>query len=250
MLKRVLFLMLASVLFVGCGTNSYKLLQENRVATSKGVNSYKSYAPSRLSARIDYRVLKHDRLAINIYQHPDLIPATLTQNGILVDSSGYVSLPLIHRVRVAGLTQTGVAKMLERRYAKYLKHPALNVEVLNKRIYVLGEVKKAGPVQVDKEYMTILEALAFAGDLTDNAERNNIIILSRDATGHMILRRVDLTNFDKLRASNIVIKPNDVIYVQPNGAKVFNLSSSNAIAPLKLITNILSPFAVIKGLSN
>ncbi len=254
MFKKVL-LFITVLALLGCAPKNYKLLQENvdssgNVVENPTTSSYTSYKASSVPARIDYRILKHDRLAINIYQHPDLIPPTLIQNGLLVDSSGYISLPLVHRVRVEGLTQTQAAKMLERRYAKYLRNPALNLEVLNKRIYLLGEVKKPGPVNVDKEYMTILEAIAFAGGLTDNAIRNNIIIVSRDARGNMSLRRVDLTNFNALRASNITIKPNDIIYVQPNSAKEFKIASDNIVAPLKLITSIVSPFAAVHALSN
>ena len=250
MIKKVL-LFIAVLALVGCAPKNYKLLQDNVNSSGSAVRgSSANYTASNLPARIDYRILKHDRLAINIYQHPELIPPALIQNGLLVDSSGYVSLPLVHRVRVAGLTQTQAAKMLERRYAKYLRNPSLNLEVLNKRIYVLGEVKKAGPIQVDKEYMTILEAVASAGGLTDNAVRDNIIIVSRDANGNMNLRRVDLTNFDRLRASNIVIKPNDVVYVQPNSAKEFKIASDNIVAPLKLITAIVSPFAAVHTLTN
>ena len=254
MIKKIL-LFITILALVGCAPKNYKLLQEN--VNSSGVventsagNSYTDNSVSSIPARIDYRILKDDRLAVNIYQHPDLIPPSLIQNGILVDSSGYVSLPLVHRVRVAGLTQTEAAKLLERKYAKYLRDPALNLEVLNKRIYVLGEVKKPGPVKIDKEYMTILEAVASAGGLTDDAIRNNIIVISRNANGNMSLRKVDLTNFDKLRASNIIIKPNDVIYVQPDSAKEFRISSNNIMAPLKMITAIVSPFAAIHSLTN
>ena len=247
MIKKIL-LFITILALVGCAPKNYKLLQENVDSSGAVVNSYSNYGTSSLPARIDYRILKHDRLAVNIYQHPDLIPPSLIANGLLVDSNGYVSLPLVHRVRVAGLTQTQAAKMLERRYAKYLRNPALNLEVLNKRIYVLGEVKKPGPIKVDKEYMTILEAVASAGGLTDNAVRDNIIIVSRDANGNMNLRRVDLTNFNKLRASNITIKPNDVIYVQPNSAKEFKIASDNITAPLRAITDVVSPFASVRAL--
>ena len=77
-----------------------------------------------------------------------------------------------------------------------------------------------------------------------------LAVKTGDANGHMNLRRVDLTNFDKLRASNIVIKPNDVIYVQPNSAKEFKIASDNITAPLRAITDIISPFAAVHSLTN
>ena len=246
MLKKII-LLITVLIISGCTQKNYKLLQDNPNGEQV---SYSETDTATLPAKLDYRILKNDRLAITIYQHPELIPANLADRGILVDSNGDVSLPLVHRVHVAGLTQTQAAKKLERRFAKYLKNPALNLEVLNKRIYVLGEVNKPGAVNVDKEYMTILEAVAFAGGLKDTAERDNIIVVSRDANGRMKLRKIDLTNFNKLQASNIVIKPNDVIYVQPNGAKEFKIASDNITAPLKFVTDIVSPFAMVKSLSN
>jgi len=251
MFKKVSVSILSVIILVGCAPKNYKLLQENVDTNGEVIESVAdNYSVHTMPARIDYRILKNDRVAINIYQHPDLIPPTLIQSGILVDSSGNVSLPLVHRVHLAGLTQSQAARVLERRYAKYLKNPALNLEVLNKRIYVLGEVKKPGPVKVDKEYMTILEALAFAGDLTDNAIRDRIIIVSRDSSGHMTMRKLNLTNFEALKSSNIIIKPNDIIYVQPNGAKEFEIASKNITAPLRFIGALVSPFAAVKTLGD
>ncbi len=240
MLRKSLILFFILLIAAGCSPKNYKLLQ----------GGDESYGSQTVSAQIDYRILKHDRLAINIYRHPELIPPNLVQNGILVDSSGYISLPLIHRVHVAGLTQTEAAQKLERRYAKYLKDPALNLEVLNKRIYVLGEVKNPGPVKVDKESMTILEAIAFAGGLTDDAVRDSVIVASRDASGRMSLRKLDLSNFNRLQASNIFIKPNDVVYVQPSSTKEFKVGSGSILEPLKAISTALSPFASIKVITD
>ncbi len=249
MLKKIILLVML-LLITGCAPKSYKLLQDKSIdsSNSDGAASVSQSYDGNIPAKIDYRILKNDRLAITIYQHPDLIPPN--SNGILVDSNGDISLPLIHRVHVAGLTQTEAAKMLERRYSKYLRNPALNLEVLNKRIYVLGEVKKPGPIKVDKEYMTILQAIASAGDLTDHAVRNNIIVISTDANGKMHMRRLDLTNFNKLQASNIIIKPNDIIYVQPDSSKEFKLNTTNMVYPLQLISNIVSPFATVKALTD
>ena len=123
--------------------------------------------------------------------------------------------------------------------------------VLTKRVYVIGEVNKPGPVEVDREKMTLLEAVAYAGDLKDNAIRDNIIIISHDNLNNkMTMRSVDLTKFDSLSIANMMLKPNDIIYVQPDGWKEYRVTADNVTAPFKTISEIASPFVTIKYLSD
>ena len=229
----------------GCSDKKYTLMQTPTPPTQQ--SAYTDSGASRY-VEFEYRIQPHDRLAITAYKYPEITPMDINKNGLLVDGSGYVSLPLIHRVKLAGLTQPQATSKLERLYRKYLRNPSFNVEVLNKRIYVLGEVKKPGVVPLDRERLTVLEALAYAGDLTDNAVRDSIVILSRDASGRMSMRRVDLTNFDAMQASNMLVKPNDIIYVQPDGWKKVRVNTQNLSAILGSVSSIASPYFVIKNL--
>jgi polysaccharide export outer membrane protein len=124
------------------------------------------------------------------------------------------------------------------------------VEVLNKRIFVLGEVNKPGVVPIDKEKMTLFEAIAHAGDLTDSAQRDEIIILSNSEVKGMKLRKVDLTNFDTMKYASLMLRPNDIVYVRPNGWKEFKVASDDFTSPFVTITKIASPFVTLKYLSN
>jgi polysaccharide export outer membrane protein len=221
----------------GCGRDRTLLQTDQKVVIKpKGKVTY------------DYRIKPNDRVSVTVYKYPELTPTSMSEKGILIDSHGYISLPLIHRIKLAGLTQTQAARMLERRYAKYLKDPALNLEVLNKRAYILGEVKKPGPVPLDREKTTIFEALAVGEGLTDDALRDNILVLTHDRSGNLELRRIDLSNYHTLAASNLIIKPDDVIYVPPSGWKEFKINSENFTSAFKLIADVASPFVTLKYL--
>jgi polysaccharide export outer membrane protein len=221
----------------GCGRDRTLLQTEQEVLIKPGGKVY-----------YDYRIKPHDRVAVTVYKYPELTPTNMSEKGILVDANGYISLPLIHRVHLAGLTQTQAARMLEKRYAKYLKDPSLNLEVLNKRAYILGEVKKPGPVPLDREQTTIFEALAMGEGLTADAQRDNILVLSHDASGNLELRRVNLSNYHTLAASNLAIKPDDVIYVPPSGWKEFRINSENFTSVFKTVATVASPFVTLKYL--
>ncbi|QOR62635.1 polysaccharide biosynthesis/export family protein [Sulfurovum sp. ST-21] len=239
---------LLAFLLAGCGSDSdYRLLQ-----TEHAVENHKVTDRS-----IEYRILPQDRLAVVLYKDPNqenMVSAgelgqRMTSKGILVDTAGNITLPLIGKVKVAGLSQTQAADRITKRYKKYLNTPSVYLEVLNKRILVLGEVRKPGVIELDKEKMTLFEALAHAGDLTDSAVRDNVIILSNDTHG-MHIRRVDLTHFDTMTYASLMLRPNDIVYVQPNNWKEFKIASDNFTAPFETISKVASPFVTLKYLDN
>lgn len=236
----------------GCAdTSDYVLLQSEKKYTSNEPSVKQSY---------EYIILPQDRLKIAIYRNPELTSEAASGNnqlgqdmqdsGVLVDTKGSISLPLVNRIKVAGLTQTQAADLITKRYKKYLRIPTVYVEVLNKRVYVIGEVRRPGPVKLDREKITLLEALAFTGDLTDAAVRDNILILSRNSQNKPYIRSVDLTNFDHLSMSNMILGPNDIVYVQPDGWKEYKVASDNFTAPFRTIAEIASPFVQIKYLTD
>ncbi len=234
----------------GCGSQSnLVLLQSQKKDTLKQHTFVQSY---------EYIIRPQDRLKVAIYRNPELASQTssgsnqlgqdMQEDGILVDTRGYISLPLIGAIKVAGLTQTEASNLITRKYKKYLKIPIVYVEVLNKRIYVLGEVKKPGPIKLDHEKLTLLEAIAHAGDFTNDAIRNNIIIVSKNREGKATMRSVDLTNFDQLNFASMLLRPDDVVYVQPNGWKEYKVTSDNFTAPFRTISEIVSPLVQLKYL--
>jgi len=223
------------------GRSDFELMQ-----SQKPVKSEKRVAMKD----IEYKIMPHDRLAIVIYQYPELTPTEMNQKGILIDAKGYISLPLIHRVKVAGYTQSNAARMLEEKYKKYLTDPSLNIEVMNKRVYVLGEVKNPGVVKLDNEMGTVMQVIAHAGGLTDTAQRDAVYIVSNSGDNIMHIRRVDLTSFASLQQTNIIVKPNDILYVQPNKWKSFRVASNDLTSPFETITKIAAPFVTLKYLAD
>ena len=240
----------ATFLFNGCANSDYKLLQTDKNTTVAKVE--------HTDRSIEYRILPQDRLEVMLYKDPDQstlvalqeLGQSMNKKGILVNAKGYITLPLIGRIKVAGLTQSQAAERITARYKTYIKTPSVYLEVLNKRIIVLGEVKKPGVVVLDKEKMTLFEALAFAGDLTDSAVRDNIIILSADARGNIDMRHIDLTHFDTMQYKSLMLRPNDIVYVQPNDWKEFKVASNDYTSIFETVSKIASPFVTLKYLKD
>jgi len=250
MLNLKLILVIAIAFFLGgCAGTEYKLAQTEKTITQQNISD----------RSIEYRILPQDRLEVALYKDPaqnqmagsyNELGQSMTRNGILVDTAGYIALPLIGKIKVAGLTQTQAADRISTQYKKYLNTPSVYLEVLNKRLFVLGEVKKPGVVEIDKEKMTLFEAIAFAGDLTDDAVRDDIVILSNSPVRGMEMRRVDLTNFDTMKYASLMLRPNDIVYVQPDSWKEYKIASDNFTAPFETITKIAAPFVTLKYLKD
>jgi len=251
MLKYIFSIGLA-LMMGGCSTSSmnYEMLQSKKPKDSKTIKT--------TAASIEYRILPQDRLLVLLYKDPnqDSVESTgdlgesVADNGILVNAAGYITLPLIGKVKVSGLTQTQAADKITNLYKKYLNTPSVYLEVMNKKIFVLGEVKNPGVVKLDREKMTLFEALASAGDVTDYGQKDSISIVSNIPGHGMVMRTVDLTDFDNMKYADLMLRPNDIVYVRPDSWKQFKVASGEFTAPFETITKIAAPFVTLKYLGD
>ena len=205
------------------------------------------------NVKFEYKIVPHDRISLIVYQHPDLsttTPMMATQDkGILVDSEGVVSIPLLEDVKISGLTQKEAAKKIEMGYDKYLNYSKVRIEVLNKRAYVIGEVHKPGEFPLENEQLTLLQAIAQAGDFTDTANRQQIFIIRSAQNGAETIM-IDLTDTNSITHANLMIKPNDIVYVTPTGMKAINTNIA-AISPIfSIVGTILSTYVSFDYITN
>lgn len=205
------------------------------------------------NVKFEYKIIPHDRISLIVYQHPDLSSTTTTMatqdKGLLVDSEGIISLPLLEDVHISGLTQKEAAKKIEQGYDKYLNYSKVRIDVLNKRAYVIGEVKKPGEFPLENEQLTLLQAIAQAGDFTETANRQQILIIRSQQNGSETIM-IDLTDINSITHANLMIKPNDIVYILPTSMKAINANISSIRPIFQLISNILAPFVSYTYLKN
>lgn len=118
-----------------------------------------------------------DVISVTVWKEPTL------SGSILIRPDGMISLPLLGDVSASGLTPLQLADQLTARFRKYIQDPNISVvltQINSKKIYLLGEVTKKGPVDMTPG-MTLLEAIASGGGLTEYANSRKIYILR--ATG-------------------------------------------------------------------
>lgn len=136
-----------------------------------------------------------------------------------IDVNGNIDFPKLGKVKLGGKTRTQAMDYLKTEIGKYIVNPGISMEVRNFRVTVLGEVKNPGSFPINNDRITLLEAIGLAGDLTINGVRNNVMVI-REQNGKKEEFRVDLTKRDALNSPAYYLAQNDVIYVEPNGARI------------------------------
>ncbi len=171
----------------------------------------KQHAPSSDTgpAADNYVIGASDVLSVTVWKQKDL------SGTLLVRPDGMISMPLLGDVHAAGLTPLQLGDQIETKLKKFIQDPEVSVvltQINSKVIYLLGEVGKKGPVQMTPG-MTLLEAIASGGGLTDFANSKKIYIL-RDAGGKH--ERIPVRYKKALKGdadSNLALQPGDTIVV-------------------------------------
>jgi polysaccharide export outer membrane protein len=151
--------------------------------------------------------------------------------GYLVDSDGQIEIPLVGKVKVAGLRTTDAADTIRLRLQNFLKEPSVIVRNLNFKVSVLGEVKMPAIYVIPDEKITLPEVLSLAGDLTIYGNRSNVMIV-REENGKREYARVDLTSREIFDSPYYYLHKNDMIYVEPVKAKMLDTDSRIRTVPL------------------
>lgn len=161
----------------------------------------------------------------------------------VVDNEGKITFPMLGEVKLGGFTREQAINYLRKEVSKYILNPGISLEIRNFRITVLGEVKSPGTFPVTNDRITILEALGMAGDLTINGVRKNVLVI-REQNGVKTEHRIDLTQQNALNSPVYYLAQNDVVYVQPNGARVqsskYTQNTSVFISVAGVIISVIS----------
>lgn len=143
----------------------------------------------------------------------------------LVDAEGEVEIPVIGKVKLAGLTTLQAKEKLTGLVSPFLKDPLVEVNFNAFKVTILGEVKAPGSYMIAAQHATLFEALAAAGDLPHTAKRFDVH-LYRDYKGKRTIMKFDLRKMSVLNDPDIFqMRPNDVIYVQARPGSLFKEES-------------------------
>jgi polysaccharide export outer membrane protein len=176
------------------------------------------------------------------------IPFNLFQGGqvdsglplnYLVDINGNINFPVLGEVRSMGLTTNDLKNSLVKKLEVYIKNTIVNIRLENFRVTILGEVSNPGTFLSMNERITIPEAIGLAGDLTIEGKRKNILLV-RNINGKVERIRLDLTDESIFTSPYYYLAQNDILYVEPNKAKMNSSALGTTSSLLSIAAAIIS----------
>lgn len=152
----------------------------------------------------------------------------------LVDNNGEIEYPVVGNIKVAGLTKNECQELVKSKIKAFLaedEDPIVTVRMSSYRVTIIGEVRSPGVIPVGTEKMSILEALASAGDLTIYGKRDNVMLIREEANGQKTIHRLNLNDANIISSPYYYLQQNDIVYVEPNGVQAKNsaIGSSTTI---------------------
>lgn len=248
-----ILLLFSFFFFSACSVKEYKLFQHE--------NDQHVYDIQDINISVNSKIVPNDILKIDIYnmnQKANLMMqnsryqtpfGAQEDNKYIVYSDGTIMLPLLNVVKVDGYTVKELNQLLITRYKEFLNVPYVKVNVTNHKVFVLGEVTKKGVVPIEGETISVIEAIAQVGGLTDHALRDRIRIIS-EHNGKYTLQTLNLNKFDTLNSNNLMLKNNSIVYVEPKNTKAVRVAINDYLPILQAVSSMLSTFLTIEILKN
>ncbi len=262
MKKFFLLLTTAIVTFTSCNTKEkvvyFQDIQHAEVIQAQMVENLKFQPGDRLTIVVTSSLTPEDAVSYNL-------PIVTMQAGSVtgqnysnqmsyytVEPDGTIEVAGLGRMVIAGKSRSEVTEELQNKLRNGLLNDAIvAVNPVNHYINILGEVKTPNRYLLNKDNITILEAITMAGDLTIQGDRSRILVM-RNEDGQVKNYYVDLRSKDILSSPAFYLKQNDVVYVQPNEVKsngyVNNANSIRQISTwLSLLSFITTTIILIKN---
>jgi polysaccharide biosynthesis/export protein len=202
---------------------------------------------------VEYRISPNDIIGVRVYANNgfQMINITGAATGITegsatlqlkVEFDGFVKLPIIGRIYIAGLTSRQAEMLLEDRFVEYLNKPFVLLEVSNKRVTIFAG-GNTSVVPLENDNTTLFEVLAKSGGIPENGKADRIKLIRGDLKNPEVFL-IDLSTLQGVRNADLVLQANDIIYIELRKEYVTKLFER--ITPyLAAITTLTTVFILV-----
>ncbi|MFT4203270.1 MAG: polysaccharide biosynthesis/export family protein [Chitinophagaceae bacterium] len=164
-------------------------------------------------------------------------------SGYKVDLSGNIEVPSVGIVHVAGLGIEDAKEVVRRQAKNTFNDPVVDMDVLNFKVTVLGEVNRPGTYLTDGRPVSVLDALGIAGDMTIYGKRENVMMIRKEGDKNHIVR-FNLNSIKSLQSDHFYLKQGDVVYVEPTKGK----AAANDMAQMRTVSIVSALSSVLIAL--
>lgn len=249
-IKTIIILLFVSILTSCVSRKDIVYFQNDKIDDTTVFESYKTtFKPDDLLriniSAADLNAVKPFNLSAVTYSSTsDRAVGTPQQQAHLIDNEGFISFPVLGKLKLSGLTRSEAIALLTKKLdPDYIKNPSINITIANFTVTILGAVAKPGRFTIPNERITVLEALGLAGDLDIGAVRSNIKV-HREENGAKKTYELDLRSNSIFNSPAYYLQQNDVVYAEPNKPSsqdaAFNRNSSLFISIGSVIVALIS----------
>ncbi|HRZ20316.1 MAG TPA: polysaccharide biosynthesis/export family protein [Bacteroidales bacterium] len=151
-------------------------------------------------------------------------PSGSYMNGYEVDKDGFLNLPFMGKMRVAGFKQNEIEEIVQQKANEFLKDAIVKVKLVNYKVIILGEVGSPGVYYYFGNHLTVLEALAMAGGNSDQANLKKVMVFRNTDTGKKSFM-LDLSSVMAYTSEAYYLQPDDYVFLSPDRIKSIQLTA-------------------------
>ncbi len=170
---------------------------------------------------------------------------------ILVEFDGTSKLPLIGRVKLAGLIRREAEDKLEELYKVQYKDPYITITMSNRKVFVFpGSNSNAKVVHFTSDNMNLLQALAEVGGISNTGRAKKVKLIRGDLKNPKVYK-IDLSTLEGMKEADLALQSGDIIYVQPyeDPASVFGKNITPYLTAITSVASVITSVALIIALT-
>lgn len=262
---KTLSMILIAVMLVGCNASRRVIYDFNKEASVKTllsdgqirikpldrltvvVSSQNPELAAPFNAPTSYNSLSHNPLG------------TTSSNGLqslqvrTVDENGAIEMPIIGKIICTGKTRSELATEIAKKIIDggYISDAIVNIQFADMKFFVLGEVARPGQFDITRDKITVLEALAMAGDMTIFGNRSNVAVIRRNGDKEYEVFELNFLEGNQMTSPAFYLQQGDVVYVQPNKYKAATSEiNQNRTFWLSIISTLITATSLVLTIVN
>jgi len=240
----IIYLFIAC-LFCSCITNRQKNYLQKESSPAYAMVEFQPYKLC-VNDEIAYFLMTSAKISQAYYNSGGIYGGITNVTSYRIYEDGCIVLPTIGKVEIVGMTIEQAQQIITEKFKTIIVDAEVKIALVNNYFYVQGDFGK-GQFYMYKDNLTIFQALAMAGDMSNMADKKHIKIIRKGTNGFDQIHTIDIRKESILESEFYYIKPNDVIYIPTQSRSFFRIDSitsfmSTIISPISLLVTLLLYF--------
>jgi polysaccharide export outer membrane protein len=174
------------------------------------------------------------------FSQAEIVGFDITLRSFTVSDDGSIRIPYLGKVDVLGKTLIELSEEIEEALGSFISTPSVLIKFVNKNITIIGDVESPGVYIFYDKNINLFQAIAHAGDISTFGNRRHVLLV-REEDGKVIKYRLNLTDETILTSPLYIVKPGDIIYVEPLRIKKWGFETF----PYTLLITLLNTVIVL-----